>query len=580
MQNIDETRQNNDTVKGSEGLKKSQSRQPESDKTNQNNDAVKESEGLKKTKSRQPESDKTNQNNGAAKGSEDAKKGKKHGKLSKYLYRALGVVILISVVLSVEHIAYLSFYDTSSKDYFITDVKRLEEENAQVDMIITGASKVYHGCDPDIISEEMGLNEVVDCASAGAANDSVYFMLKDLLERFEPKYVVLTFGWTLFYSKGNNDLKQHLLAGDRISLANRILINLECNDPLDWPNIFYMYRYGGTVWGLSQIKYYFNKRMAIFRGDWEEDRNYKKNGYRFSNYSSPKGSIPAERKNYDKEREQDYLREYFAKMVEMCQDRGIQVFMVSMPVSTNAIYNVNNIGEANENTEAFAAELGCEYIDFNLMKNRDTLFPDGYFKDHIHMCKTGAEAFSHILGETLNKVLNGEDISSMFYDNVDEMKKDVTRIVGCNGKVIYQEDGSVHVNVWSNQNEDIIPEYRLVLTDKKKHSEEGETENELENELEGELESSDVDADSAGDESAGAAGEADASENAENTDEDTSGEVENVEGIELRTWQTGADFVLDASELPPDKALRLETRQVGETTVEAYQDDILNNYVV
>ena len=39
------------------------------------------------------------------------------------------------------------------------DIKHLEEEQTPVDMIIVGASQVYHGCNPEVISEQISHSE-------------------------------------------------------------------------------------------------------------------------------------------------------------------------------------------------------------------------------------------------------------------------------------------------------------------------------------------------------------------------------------------------------------------------------------
>ncbi len=528
------------------------------------------------------EESKDSERAGTQKESKDSKK--KRTKTGKLLCRFIAAAILISTVLTTEYLASMSFSDVHSRDYFVTDIHRLEKENAQVDMIITGASQVYYGYNPDTISREMGIGEVIDCASASATNDSIYYMLKDLLERFEPKYVVLNFSWNAFIEKkGGGNLKGQLIAGDRILLSNRLQLYKNCIDPSEWMNLSYMYRYGSTIWGLSQLKYYYDKRKAVFNDEWKEEseRKYRKNGYLSANTSCATGSMKAERHEFNPDRINEYMRSYAEKMVELCREKGIKTFIVSAPASANDLYGVKNYQGSADYTEAFARDMGCEYLNFSLLKNRESIFPDESFQDNVHLNKEGAETYSRILAETLNKILDGEDVSSMFYENIDAMKKDVHRIVGSNGKAHYAEDGSVQVSVFSHQNDDVIPEYRLVLTDEEEHESrvdetETETLDEAETDVQGEDDPGDGD---------NTAEDKYVKENASNKSESNSSKPENeVETgteaeIELRTWQTETEFVIDASELTPGKNLRLEVRKAGENTAEAYQENILE-YVI
>ena len=71
----------------------------------------------------------------------------------KILGRIAGVIILCAVIIACECVAQLSFDEVHMSDYYNYDVKKLVRENADVDMIIVGASQVYHSCVPDVISE-------------------------------------------------------------------------------------------------------------------------------------------------------------------------------------------------------------------------------------------------------------------------------------------------------------------------------------------------------------------------------------------------------------------------------------------
>ena len=68
-----------------------------------------------------------------------------------------------------------------------------------------------------------------------------------------------------------------------------------------------------------------------------------------------------------------------------------------------------------------------------------------------------------MLADTIKKLDAGEDISGMFYDSFEELKQDVHRIPGCFVYVRKKADGDYKVRALSVQNDDIIPEYRLLI---------------------------------------------------------------------------------------------------------------------
>ena len=59
--------------------------------------------------------------------------------------------------------------------------------------------------------------------------------------------------------------------------------------------------------------------------------------------------------------------------------------------------------------------------------------------------------------------INGEDTSDCFYANIDELKDSVDRIVAATLDVEVKDDNA-YITVKSLQNDDIIPEYRILVS--------------------------------------------------------------------------------------------------------------------
>ena len=98
--------------------------------------------------------------------------------------RIIGVLILCAVILAGETVAQFSFDSVHMADYYNYDIKQLKKNNADVGMIIVGASQVYHACNPDVISRTLGIGEVIDASTASLTNDGGYYLLKNLKNIF------------------------------------------------------------------------------------------------------------------------------------------------------------------------------------------------------------------------------------------------------------------------------------------------------------------------------------------------------------------------------------------------------------
>lgn len=498
-----------------------------------------------------------------------------NGKRSrKYLFRGIGVAILLATILGVNYIASLCFGQVRVADYYKYDLNRLQQENTAVDLVIVGASHVYSGCNPDVISEEMGIGEVIDCSFAVGYADGEYYMLKDTLNRFTPKYVVIDLPWHRFQE--NRDPAAKLgkyLSTDRMEWRGRLDYALHCFDFVDWVNLLCpMYRYGDSVWGFGQLKRNYTSRKAVEAGHWAEEskRAYRKNGYLWSARSCPQGSIPVQESSYSQDRFSEYNVRYVRKMCKLCQEKGIPVVLVTIPTTLEDIYGTENYQASPDYMESFAEELGCPYLNFNLLRDREEIFPDPMFKDRLHLSGEGSVIFSRIFAGAVQMALNGENTDDLFYKNVEELQKDVHRIVASNGRAVPDGNGTLTVEAKSLQNEDVTPEYRLVLIDAKEAAAGAAPAGSDE-------EGSDA-ADGAGAEDVGVEGAVGSA--AEDDSSAVDAAPESQDGQEIRPWQEETTFTVSESEIPKGYVLRLEVRQKGQTEAEAYTNGLTEEFQI
>lgn len=104
------------------------------------------------------------------------------------------------------------------------------------------------------------------------------------------------------------------------------------------------------------------------------------------------------------------------RLVDYCNDNGIRVIAVHDPVPHERFSN-----EQHADMNAYFAdefkEMGVEFINFNYVRPEYLSWDECDFSDgEGHMMGDFADKYSEILGKMITLVINGEDISSYFYE--------------------------------------------------------------------------------------------------------------------------------------------------------------------
>ena len=159
------------------------------------------------------------------------------------------------------------------------------------------------------------------------------------------------------------------------------------------------------------------------------DRVYADNGFvpfvhKNVALSPEKAASSRDKNTLDVDFKEENLRA-FRENIEYCQAQGAKVVLVYIPISDQFIWKNSNWDELNENFIELAAETGCDFYNFNLLRNRFSILNDTEsFYDEDHMCETGARSFSAAFADVMQKARSGEDVSSLFYASYEEMKQD------------------------------------------------------------------------------------------------------------------------------------------------------------
>lgn len=109
-------------------------------------------------------------------------------------------------------------------------------------------------------------------------------------------------------------------------------------------------------------------------------------------------------------------------IIEECRDRGIEVVFITTPLADRKLASYDNLELSHQWYLFYAQEYGVPYLDFNLYRQRDELFPDDTcFYDDTHLSAEGAETFTRELAKVYRAMKAGEDVSDLFYSDYYEL---------------------------------------------------------------------------------------------------------------------------------------------------------------
>ncbi len=111
------------------------------------------------------------------------------------------------------------------------------------------------------------------------------------------------------------------------------------------------------------------------------------------------------------------------KQLSFCRDKNCRVIIAVTPLADSKIWKTKNFNSFYKWIKTFCQEQNCEFYDFNLLKDRYSLFfDDQSFSDDVHLNANGATVFSTVFVQTINRVTAGKDISNLFYGDYNELK--------------------------------------------------------------------------------------------------------------------------------------------------------------
>lgn len=109
------------------------------------------------------------------------------------------------------------------------------------------------------------------------------------------------------------------------------------------------------------------------------------------------------------------------ELIDFCQAKGIRIIVTTVPLTDEFVWRMSGLETMRKVIAQICEEQGCEFYDFNLLKNRAELLSDeDCFFDHNHTSRKGAEIFSQEFARLMKLYDAGEDLSQLFYPSYDE----------------------------------------------------------------------------------------------------------------------------------------------------------------
>lgn len=384
-------------------------------------------------------------------------------------------LLLVLILYGME--VFLSFLlkPVTYADYLKKDLKELAAEDRKPDVILIGDSRIYRSFVPDIFDERLegGGHCTINAGTGSQTLQESFFYLKDLLESYPVKYVIVGLTYTEFLKRDELSIQGKLVIWDRMqSMAGRIAYLKACFAPGELPYLLTSYRYRSEF---EQIPENVGTKLSAAYRKGEDERSgehYEDRGYVWSasGFRDGETGMPSPAPQQWEETQLDpeaFL--WIERIGELCNQEKVRLIFVTGPTTLSVIYSIKDYEKSYQMLAEQAGRIGVPYFELNLLKDRTRLLPDSMMRDSDHVCGTGAEQISRIFCDILNQYLAGGDVSDQFYTSVEEMQQDIHAVVACDFHTEAQtESGERKWIAQSLQAEGDIAEYQFWISDAEK----------------------------------------------------------------------------------------------------------------
>lgn len=311
-----------------------------------------------------------------------------------------------------------------SEYYHCCDNKNRQRLEGKINVLFTGASHGMNGFNTEVIDKK------INCVSYNLSGPAMgfrarYYLMKQEIERNHIDTVVIdiTFNSLLKESGGSGDI----FALPRIYTMKERLKYFFTKIPLsDMTGLIGNMMHDGIYIMESKL---IGKNSLLGTENNLDNVDYEAKGYRKTltndlTLSDSEVESCLNSMTISVDYPKDNIK-YLNKSIELCKEKNIRVIVVVIPISDNFIWTYDEWYKFHDYLIEYCKEKDIEFFDFNLLKNRYSIFNDkNTFTDSVHMSEEGSIVFSEKMCEIFNLSLTKQDLSDLFYSSYEEMKAD------------------------------------------------------------------------------------------------------------------------------------------------------------
>ncbi len=335
-------------------------------------------------------------------------------------FRKTLLTIVLFVVLAAVFSGVIMAVYFRGENFYYQDMKERNELSGTLDFMVSGASHGMTSLIPTILDEELS----VDSYNLSIANGSLrdrYTLLEKEMERNPVGTVVIELSYdALTKTEDERGYEGEFYLFAKLNLSERIRYFLKVISPLDYDVLYSEF----MDKGLECLK-------LADQGEWTGVNLETDKGYSPINEDNPDQSWIADdySEHYNLYSFSEVIdesdMEYLNRTLDLCEENGINVILVTIPLSETVICEQSNLDVFREWYEEIAKERGIPFVDFNLYRNHWEMFSDEEdFNDNLHLSVEGAEKFTKLFSIVYTMIEDDVDVSDLFYDSYEELEAD------------------------------------------------------------------------------------------------------------------------------------------------------------
>jgi hypothetical protein len=303
--------------------------------------------------------------------------------MSNYVIRSFVFILILILIIGL----YIFFYSSLTRNaYGPTTKAQIEQsfENALIkdyEMLILGNSRIYRGINPDMFS-----TSAYNFAHDDDSYNQMYYKLQYVLAHKNIKYLILGVDYFQFsfMSDSRNYVYSQLLpkeySNDYPLINKALLMGLD------------------NYFGIDKFRTTLNALSTTIKGDTTEKAYLKDNGQ----YIKPGKATKNDKiiRDYKMLTQQ---KRYFELILDECEKKGIEVFMVMPPIRENELKTYpTSVISFYSNYFNKSAGQNVHFLDYS----QNSLFEYTDYTDITHLNAASANRLSVLLNSRISTLLN------------------------------------------------------------------------------------------------------------------------------------------------------------------------------